>query len=370
MIRARSRLLLKLLLLVASLPGALSGTAAAQTSEKLAFHGYGSWGYGRTDGNAVSIGTEEGSYENLTVALSVTGQPTERLTVHMQPHFLQTPTSSEIEIDYAFGEWAFSDQLRFRLGKIRHSFGNYADVYEIGTLRPFFDLPTSVYGPAGIIAPAYTGINLTGIILPEDFELSYDLLAGHMVLEVGDGLRLAEGLDLEEDGDAARKQKVRNLIGTYLRLATPLPGLAVGTAAFAGDDPYDGQRNSTWGAFIDYGTPRITARLEIVRHEKHLKLRMNAAYAELAYKLGGHWELATRYESFEASSRLTDRTLPRSLSEHRALALGINYWLSPNFVLRASVHRIRGNFFAFPADREAPIEDTTRLVVLGGQFSF
>ena len=80
----------------------------------------------------------------------------------------------------------------------------------------------------------------------------------------------------------------------------------------------------------------------------------------------------------------------QSLLEHRELAGGVNYFFSPNFVMKASVHHTTGNHFAQPVgdgslisayhDAEAlyqstgtvtqvPARKTTALLV-GAQFAF
>ena len=37
-------------------------------------------------------------------------------------------------------------------------FGNYTEIYDVGTLRPFYHLPQATYGPTGQIAESYDGI--------------------------------------------------------------------------------------------------------------------------------------------------------------------------------------------------------------------
>jgi hypothetical protein len=56
--------------------------------------------------------------------------------------------------------------------------------------------------------------------------------------------------------------------------------------------------------------------------------------------------------------------------EHRDIALGANYWFSPNFVLKASYHTIEGNLWAIPDDPTAAADPDTRMWLVGTQFSF
>lgn len=63
-----------------------------------------------------------------------------------------------------------------------------------------------------------------------------------------------------------------------------------------------------------------------------------------------------------------------STLEHDELSLGLNYWWTANFVLKASFHRVDGNLFAHAhgeiAGIEGPLDARTDLVVFGAQFSF
>lgn len=63
----------------------------------------------------------------------------------------------EIKLDFAFGEWAFSDALKFRMGKVKCPFGIYSEVFDVGTIRPFYALPQAIYGAPGIVTKSYFG---------------------------------------------------------------------------------------------------------------------------------------------------------------------------------------------------------------------
>ena len=71
-------------------------------------------------------------------------------------------TNQDVELDYAFAEWFVSDALKIRMGRVKHPFGLYGEIFDVGTLRPFYLLPQSIYGPNGFTAKAYNGVGLTG----------------------------------------------------------------------------------------------------------------------------------------------------------------------------------------------------------------
>ena len=56
-------------------------------------------------------------------------------------------------------------------------------------------------------------------------------------------------------------------------------------------------------------------------------------------------------------------------------AAGLNYWFSPQFVVKLSYHHVDGNRFARPEEagetlRSGGLDSHTNLVALGAQFSF
>jgi hypothetical protein len=94
------------------------------------------------------------------------------------------------------------------------------------------------------------------------------------------------------------------------------------------------------------------------------------------------WQLAGRYDTIEAELPTTDLgSLPPffgQLLDHEEIALGVNYWFSPNLVVRLSYQMVEGNRHAFLETPEqvgellmtGVLDDETDLIVFGAQFSF
>ena len=134
---------------------------AAEVGDKVSVHGFGGWGFGLTDDLRYLVGTSDGKSDNVQVSLNINAQLSSRLKIVTQIAFDETNTG-EAELDYAFSEWTFRDELRVRAGRVKHPFGIYGEIFDVGTLRPFFLLPQSIYGPQGITAKSYDGLGLVG----------------------------------------------------------------------------------------------------------------------------------------------------------------------------------------------------------------
>ena len=336
------------------------------------FHAFGNWGYGNTNHrNDYSVGETDGGYDNFSGGLNFIMRPHEKMRIQGQIEGHQ----DEVELEWLFAEWHFSDLLRARGGRSKHAMGIYGEIHDIGTLRPFFTLPTSVYGPNGLVGENYDGIGASGRVeIAPSWNVSYDVYGGQIHLEEESPLEALE----EEEGEEGHGLTAKNLIGGRLVLDTPVEGLSVGSSAYwAQIKGHDGTRDHlVWGFQAEYLTEDISIRSEYYHHTENNELTSDSVYVEGAYRflekfqLAGRWEWAN--EDVEGSGGL-----PNSLTEHQEIALGLNYWFTPNLVVKTSYHHIWGNRFAFPGGEmlEAALDSgnlrrNTDMVVTGLQFAF
>jgi hypothetical protein len=351
--------------------------AAPESPQSLAIHGFGSWAYGKTGGNNYLAGTPDGEYRTSELSLDVSVDFGNRLRAVSQVFFEEGSEEVGAQIDYAFAEWSYSDALKFRVGEIKLPFGISAEVFDVGTLRPFFRLPQSIYGPVGVIAESYKGIGATGERSTlGDWTLTYDAYLGGIEARAFDapleGLRGdAEPAPLEHEHAVTR-----NVIGGRLVIGAPRDGLAFGGSAYSGTTELK-QRRLAIGVQGEYLNGDWSLRAEVVRHTVAGTLRMTGGYVEAARMFGVHWQGALQYNSLkEAHPGLDDARAP-SLGEHKEVALGVNYWFSSNFVVKLACHQVTGNRIAAPELEElrdgvlnGDLQTRTRLIQLGAQFSF
>ena len=348
--------------------------AALGVLRETSFHGFGNWAYGDTNHrNDYTVGETDGSYDNFTGGLNFSAQPHEQLRVQGQIEAHQ----DEVEFEWMFAEWYFDEMLQARVGRSKHPFGIYSEIHDIGTLRPFFTVPTSVYGPNGISAESYDGIGFTGRYdFAASWGLAYDLYGGQISLEEESPLAVLEEDDEEEMGHGGHKAK--NVIGGRLVLQTPIEGLSVGSSAYWGQvRTHEASHDHlVWGFQGEYLTDDISIRTEYYHHTEGDDLTVDAVYVEAAYRFFEKFQLAGRWEWSDDDADGSGG-LPSSLKEHQEVAVGLNYWFTPNFVMKTSYHHIWGNRFAFPSEdrltttiESGLLRDKTDMVVAGLQFSF
>lgn len=319
--------------------------------------------YGRTAGNTYSVGNEDGQYDNTVLGIHFVGHLTDRLTIAARID-LEGGEEMAAEIDWAFAEWKVSDALRFRAGKGKHPFGNYGETIEEGTLRPFFTPPTVIYGPSEFVADGYTGVGITGFRrLGEGWTLSYDLYGGELDVDEINTLDLALDPTLPP---ATEEDETRDAIGGRISFETPIQGLTARLSAYTGvtEDGAEVGRRTAVALSAEYLGEELQLRAEFAMLTEP-DLTTNAAYVEAAWQFKSGFQVAGRLEG--SWSDLEGASGP--YLRHREAALGLNYWFTPDFVIKASAHLVDGNRFAYAPVTGAVPDETTQLYVLGAQFS-
>jgi hypothetical protein len=365
-----------LLAALALLTAVVAGRAEAVVllDGKLNLSGYAYWAYARTDGNRFQLGTEEGYYDNAALALAVRAQATDDLSAAFQ--FTQDEDYTQNGVDYAFFEWRASDQVRVRFGMPKVPIGISWDVNDVGTLRPFLRLPSSVYGNTNLGGYSYLGVGAAGsVTLPASHELQWDLFGGgisQFVLSPYDAWETQLAPDGENGNDVdfpGYWVEMQDCVGGRLSLVTPLNGLTVRASWFWGRTPEENGPVPTWVAAgsVQYEDDRWLLRAEYYRsYEKNFG-DGDAGYVEGGVRLGEHWQVVAKVEATQLD--WPDFEGPSSLLRHREAAVGVNYWFTRDMVVRASFHAADGNRFSLPDD-DNEFNERTNEVMIGSQFSF
>ncbi len=359
--------------------GLVAGTLQAQDFEKrVDLHGFGGWRYGKTDvPNDYLGGTKDGDYREADFALNTSARVSEHLRMVSQVDWHESKAENGVDLEYAFAEWKFSDKLLLRAGKVKQPFGLYSEVFQVGTLRPFLSLPQGVYGPSSIIGLSYKGLGLTGAIrLGKRWGIQYDVYGGGTDLDE----TIAPEAFLREGTAGAvepiEREQTRNVIGGRISFETPVEGLRFGGAAFSGIE-IGAARRTVAGVHAEYVSNKLSLRSEYAHENVKDDLIVSGFYAEAAYRFDRRWQAAVQYDHLTTELPGADVSIAPSLLDHKEFAVGLNYWFHPEFVLKASYHRVDGNRFALPepalldaAVAEGTLTPKTNLFLFGAQLSF
>ena len=365
---------------------AATGASAQSSDRKIDIHGFGGWAYGKTNGLKYGLATESGEYDNAEFALNLSTKPVEQLSVVAQMRLESGSSDRQVELDYAFAEWSFSDAARVRVGRVKHPFGIYGEVFDVGTVRPFYSLPASLYGANGFTARAYNGAGITGTVPAGAWNLQYDVYAGQIEGDFETPGLLSTADEFFAEPSITFGYRVEDSFGGRLNVGTPIEGLTFGGSAYTGQSytdlsSVDNAKRDVYAGHVEYAVDRFAIRSEAGHLKNGQDFTVNSGYIESSYRLTDKWQVAARWDQLEAGIDVNFDRLPAifpQLLRHREAALGLSYWFTPNMVVRGSFHRTDGNRFAFP-DTSAEVvealttgvlEPKTNMIVLGAQFSF
>jgi hypothetical protein len=365
---------------------------AQSSSERYSLRGFGGWALGRTDNdNSYGyIADGETEYNNYNFALNVAAQPAERVSVRAQAFWGEDLRGKNLDLDYVFAQYAHSPKLKLRVGKVLSPLGLYTETYNVGTLRPFYLLPTFYSGTSGLLPQAYLGAGLTGVLpLGEKWELSYDAFGGEMRFqEVPSNVVGPPGENGAPTIQIVQLQLVgRDMLGGRLGLGLPDHGLEFGVAAMHATiqqqinggprEPYPVTDKSTLAnAYLKYARGPFALQAEFFKAFTDTT-DLDSGYVEASYRLGRHWQLAALYEhsSLKPESGTLYASLPEQLKYDKTFGAALNFWVTSDVVFKLNGYSVKGNESA-RTDTAAldaltgRLDDHTLVLVLGAQFSF
>ena len=344
---------------------------AVDFGSKLALHGYGNWAYGKTDGNSYINGNDEGTWDTMEFSLGVTASPAENFTVHAQAFWEMAEAGTESSMDFAFAEYAVSPAFALRAGRVKQPFGIYTEIFDVGVLYPFNNLPQGIYGPSGFVAEGYMGVGATGALdFTGKLRLQYDLYGGEVESALTTPWAEVEGA---ADGDE-QSTDVQNMVGGRVLVGAPDGTYTVGVSAYTGTvdtksagEEAEGDRHTAVGAQAELMLSAFTLRAEYA-HQNAESYSANAAYAEGSYLITPHWLVALRYDWTKVDPDEAPE-VDSELLESTDIGVALNYIVNPFFVVKLAYHVVDGNRFT-TANEETALDEKTSLITAGVSFSF
>lgn len=368
-----------------------AGTAHAQAPSRYSLRGFGGAAFAdlSSNGRWAEAATKDGEIENYDLALTLAAQPWSKLGVRAQGYVGHNLRGQKYSLDYGFAEYAHSPAFRLRGGKVLTPFGLYSEIYDVGTLRPFYYLPQFYQGRLGLIPKAYLGGGVTGITpIGGDWELVYDAFGGE--------IRFAEFTTAQLTGvDRATRLPIiaeydaqlvgSKMVGGRVLLASPARGLDVGGSVFyigdlkqqtdTGRVPFVTGPDATFvNGRLQYQRGGFVGRAELFEVYTD-RADVESYYVEVSQRFLKHFQVALQYENSGITLLPGDNSLPPPLREHESLGMALNFWVNPQLVIKLNAYRVEGNLLNRPRGAivsylTGTLDSRTDVFVLGTQFSF
>lgn len=208
--------------------------AGSDGAAQLIIRGFGGVSFGYVTNYEYEQAKKDGDWDNANFALNLSYRATDTLTCYVQTALKTDDQNHTMALDYAFIDQRFSDQFQLRVGKLKTPFGLYTEIIDVGTLRPFINLPVSVYGSWGWVTKSFYGVAGAGIVpVSNQWLLNYSVWGGQLESfsyydNWDNGFGLIEEYYVEDI--------MKDCFGVQLILEAPMHGIRFGIAAYTGND--------------------------------------------------------------------------------------------------------------------------------------
>lgn len=193
-------------------------------------HGFASQGFAYSDNNNyLTMPTSNGSFTFTDAGLNVSTSITDKFRVGAQTYIRNVGNlgHGHVTLDWALGDYRFTNWFGVRAGKVKTVFGLYNDTQDAEFLHTWALLPQSIY-PLDLRSNslAHVGGDVYGRIpLASLGSLAYTGYAGRLSIDRAGGFAYglqSTGLNPEKITGTAK--------GGDIRWTTPVPGLFVGAS--------------------------------------------------------------------------------------------------------------------------------------------
>ncbi len=298
------------------------------------FFGFINWGYGVSENFDYSGVSENGTADLHTVALQFRLALADRneLVLQLANDSVGTSPSNElrddIEIDWLFYRRVLSDEFSVRVGRVPLPIGIYNEIKDVGTLLPFYRPSGSFYGDG-----TWTSDSVDGIVLTYESAATGDWsFDGHLYYGEWERIEFANATLDYTTAD------IKNAIGAWLWINTPVEGLRIGLGANhlevqdtilrRGEDITE----ETLYASVDAAFDPWTVRIEYSQRS-WAGGRFTPWYAEVDVRLTDRLHAAARYENADLRFEIPFLTVfEESLEEVKTI--GLRYDVLPNLTAK------------------------------------
>jgi hypothetical protein len=312
---------------------ARTGSSFAQDAAGIVVHGFVSQGFlFSSNNNYLSMKSADGSPQWTDAAVNIADSLTENLRVGIQLHMYQLGEfgGSNVQVDWASGDYRVNDHFGIRAGKVKTVWGLFTDSQDVDAIFLWILLPQGSYSiDHKSFYLAHIGGEVYGDLSLGDRvgTLHYEAYAGQSTVDLNDGYIK----QFAESGLVFTSALGGKTYGGDLQWATPLKGLTVG---FSGDmqavdrtAPAGGLHSpallapSIYGKFIqgkfyfaaEYDRIPINAVLSIGSAVVPFALDERSWFVMASYRLRNNIQVGSYYSHFVNKS--SDTTQPANYSK-------------------------------------------------------
>lgn len=358
------QMVVALLVVGGSAPSWAQDTNSGDQRSKLQIHGFLTQAYAKAkfvrggldspSQSEIELGIPEDgttAYRNLAIQFRYEISSQDIVVVQLSNRSLGdsfiTELEDEVELDWGFYERRIGSDTGVKIGRVQIPLGIFNEIRDVGTTLPFYRPSFAFYNEG-----AFTSETLDGIVLSHNFasesdwSLETDWYFGEwdLVESLSSGTTRTFALARTKDS-----------YGVQLWLNTPISGLRFGLGGHerktkGGLFVAPGETSEsigTWYASIDGAFDRFTARAEYRTFSPKIVLpfgiinnELSSYYVQLGYNVAGPFHVWFQYENQHDKSSSEAYTQGYSRDFRDDYGLALNYFITPNVVVKAEYHEV------------------------------
>ena len=313
--------------------------------------------------NEIALGIpEDGTFEYWNIALQFRYEITPRdiMVVQFSSRALgDSPIADledEVELDWAFYERRLADHTSLKVGRVQIPLGIFNEIRDVGTILPFYRPPFLFYREGTFTNETVDGVVLSHTFWPEsDWSLEADFFVGNW-----------ETFELTPLGESDATIATDEGYGTQLWLNTPIPSLRFGYGIHWRDRtggaegvirlPGSTTRFVDWYASVEAAFEKFVLRAEWRQFTGDPEVspafgaddffsNIDNYYIHMGYHFTERFRVYAQYEKSDSSLHASVFTNDFDVSLEQDLGIAVNYLFSPNLVLKAEHHIVKGEDF-------------------------
>ncbi len=282
-------------------------------------HGYGHQGFLLTDldnENKYLNADDKGTWRYNAMAILFTAKPQDKTTVWMQLH-----GRTDIEVDWAYVDYEFSNSLTGRIGKAKLPWGVYNEVREVKFLQLSTIMPSMYHDAVKIVHESYYGASLNySLDLGSGGEIVFDPIVGEIA-------------DYKEGQDNSGVT-----LGGRIRYNPPIEGLAVMATVSDSQDDMSMEMLIASLDYVNYGfdikSEYAAMMMEMETMGMTMSTDMFSYYVQAGYTFFSRLTPFVRYDYIT-----TDKDNENSpLYYQKSTTVGVGYKINHSMVVKAEVH--------------------------------
>ncbi|MCP4661736.1 MAG: hypothetical protein GY856_40560 [bacterium] len=236
----------------------------------------------------------------------------------------------DIELDWAFYGRRIGNNTSLKIGRILIPMGIYNEVRDVGTLLPFYRPAFVFYRERAFTSETLDGLSIHHAFFADsDWEIDVTCVAGEW-----------ESINVPiYDPTSSMIRRNEDGFGVQVWLNSPISGLRFGAGVLSFEDMREAFRRDISHASIDGSFDRFTFQAEWNRDDG-LSVEVDTYYVLTGVRITERLKIWAQMERGVVEFTFPFLLFPTKINFREDIGISLNFFFSPNLVLKAEHHSV------------------------------